>query len=229
MKLIVSSFVLLLVASVASVQGQTTAAPDSVRYAVAYVEVMPSRAAAFSDAFKKYREASRGEPGFAAFELFTQGDRPGHFVVIETWKDQGSQEAHAKSAAVTQFRAALDPIRVSGYDERPYKTLNVRAGAGGPGRGAVQVITHVDFAPGSGDGIALLNRQADASRSEAGCLRFDILQHAMRANHFTLIESWATAQAHDAHAAAAHTRKYRDEVQPMTGSPLDERVMKTGE
>jgi hypothetical protein len=33
----------------------------------------------------------------------------------------------------------------------------------------------------------------------------------------------------DAHAAAAHTRQYRDELQPMTGSPLDERVYKVVE
>ena len=31
----------------------------------------------------------------------------------------------------------------------------------------------------------------------------------------------------DTHVAAAHTRQYRDEVQPMTGSPLDERTYKT--
>ena len=52
------------------------------------------------------------------------------------------------------------------------------------------------------------------------------MQHAMRANHFTIVESWTNAQAREAHASAAQTRKYRDEVQPMTGSPLDERVFK---
>ena len=48
----------------------------------------------------------------------------------------------------------------------------------------------------------------------------------MRANHFTVIETWRNQKALDAHAAAAHTRQYRDELQPMTGSPLDERVHK---
>jgi quinol monooxygenase YgiN len=46
----------------------------------------------------------------------------------------------------------------------------------------------------------------------------------MRANHFTVVESWANQAALDAHAAAAHTRQYRDVLQPMAGSPLDERV-----
>ena len=67
--------------------------------------------AAFNEAVRKYRDASRGEPGFVAIEVFGQGDRPGHFVVLETWKDQAASDAHAKSAAVTQFRSALDPIR----------------------------------------------------------------------------------------------------------------------
>jgi len=228
MKTFLTSIVLLSSIAVAGAQAPPAPAADSSRYAVAYVEIMPSRVAAFNDAFRKYRDASRGEPGYVAVEVFGQGDRAGHFVVLESWKDQASADAHAKSAAVTQFRSAVDPIRVSGYDERPYKTLNVKAGSNSS-RGSVHIVTHVDFAPGSGDGIALLNRLADASRGEAGCLRFDVMQHAMRANHFTIVESWTNAQAREAHASAAQTRKYRDEVQPMTGSPLDERMFKAAE
>jgi quinol monooxygenase YgiN len=72
----------------------------------------------------------------------------------------------------------------------------------------------------------LLKRLAEMSRQDEGNIRFDVLQHTMRANHFTVIETWQTEKALDAHVAAAHTRQYRDEVQPMTGSPLDERVYK---
>ena len=62
------------------------------------------------------------------------------------------------------------------------------------------------------------------SRQEAGSLRFDVLQHAMRGNHFTVIEQWRNQDALDAHVATAHARAYRDALQPLTGSPLDERV-----
>jgi quinol monooxygenase YgiN len=228
MNILLSSFVLLFAVSAALAQTPGAASGDATRYAVSYVEVMPSKASAFTDAFHKYRDASRGEAGFVAFESFGQGERPGHFVVVETWKDQPSMDAHAKSQAVTQFRAALEPIRVSGYDERPYKAVNVRP-ATGSGRGAVHVVTHADFAPGNGDPVSLLNRLAEESRKDPGCLRFDVVQNPTRANHFTIIESWASAQALEGHAAAGHTRKYRDEVQPMTGSPLDERVFKAAE
>jgi quinol monooxygenase YgiN len=70
----------------------------------------------------------------------------------------------------------------------------------------------------------LLRRLAETSRQEAGNFRLDVLQHTMRANHFTVIEGWRNPQDLDKHVSAAHTRQYRDELQPMTGSPLDERV-----
>ena len=86
----------------------------------------------------------------------------------------------------------------------------------------------MDIAAGGAkiDAPGMLRRLAEASRAEQGCLRFDVLQHAMRANHFTVVEVWQTQDALDAHAATAHARQYRDELQPVSGSPLDERVYK---
>ena len=120
---------------------------------------------------------------------------------------------------------ALAPIRVSGYDERPYKTLSVAPARDGGGGAAVSVVAHVDVAPNPAV-APMLTRLAEASRQEPGNLRFDVLQHMMRANHFTVVETWRDQAALDAHVAAAHTKRYRDELQPLTGSPLDERVFK---
>jgi quinol monooxygenase YgiN len=196
---------------------------DSRRYAVAYVEIGPASRIAFAEAFNQYRERSRAEAGFGAIERFEQVGRPGHAVIVETWKDQASADAHAMGAAATMFRAALQPIRVSGYDERPYKAMIVAPVKPGIPASALHVVTHVDVS-NAGGAAMLLQRLADASRREPGCLRFDVLQHTMRANHFTVIESWATPQAYDEHVAAAHTKQYREELQPLTGSPLDERT-----
>jgi quinol monooxygenase YgiN len=94
-----------------------------------------------------------------------------------------------------------------------------------PGRNAVAVVSHVDIGGGPQmDVPAMLRKLTDASRAEQGSLRFDVLQHTARANHFTVVEVWADQQALDRHAAAAHTKQYRDDVQPGTGSPLDERA-----
>ena len=54
-------------------------------------------------------------------------------------------------------------------------------------------------------------------------------RHLMRANHFTIVEAWQSQSALDAHAAAAHTKQYRDTLQPMSGGPLDERLYKAVE
>ena len=89
----------------------------------------------------------------------------------------------------------------------------------------VSVIAHVDVAPNPAV-APMLTRLAQASRQEPGNLRFDVLQHTMRGNHFTVVETWRDQAALDAHVSAPHTKQYRDEVLPLTGSPLDERVFK---
>ena len=202
---------------------QTT--DTTTRYAVSYVEVVPSGVAQVTKAFRTYREAAGRETGFVATEFFEQIGRPGHFVVYETWRDQAAFDAHQASSSLTALKDALQGIRVSGYDQRPYKTLTVAPARGATGRNAAIVISHVDIGGGGKvDVPAMLTKLAETSRGESGCLRFDVTQHTARANHFTVVEVWADQQALDRHAAAVHTKQYRDDVQPFAGSQLYERV-----
>jgi quinol monooxygenase YgiN len=196
---------------------------DASAYLVSYVEVMSSSSARASAvaAFRRYRDESRKE-GSMRFDLFEQIGRPGHFVVVEAWRDQAALDARA-SATQQQLVDALQPVRVSGYDQRPYKGLTVVGPRVPAGRGTISVVSHVDTAPAP-TVPALLRQLASESRREPGNVRFDVLQHTMRANHFTVIETWQSQKALDAHVAAEHTKRYRDELQPVTGSPLDERV-----
>jgi quinol monooxygenase YgiN len=199
--------------------------PDTTVHAVSYVEVMAPESAKGIAALKQYREASRKADGLIRFDIFEQIGRPGHFAIVETWRDQPALDGRG-AAAQQQLLDGLAPIRVSNYDQRPYKTLTV-----GPPRAAtngrsISIVSHVDVNQDP-KVPAMLRRLAETSRQETGNLRFDVLQHTMRANHFTVVETWRDQQAFDAHVAAAHTRQYRDEVQPMTGSPLDERAYKT--
>jgi quinol monooxygenase YgiN len=207
-------------------QAQPDAQADKTFYAVSYVETRSSSTREATDALHRYRDASRKVDGVVRIEFFEQVGRPGHFVVLETWRDQ--QAFDAKDAAIQkQLLTALQSIRVSDYDQRPYKTLATARGSAGDGQ-AVYVVSHVDVAPNlqTSPPGPLLTSLAEASRKEPGNLRFDVVQHTMRANHYTVIEGWRNQQALDAHVAAAHTRQYRDTLQPMTGSPLDERVYK---
>jgi len=193
-------------------------------YAVSYVEVGPSSRPAAIAAFARYRDAAKKEHGYGDFELFEQLGRRGHFAVVETWSDQKAFDGRDASLQ-TQLLGTLDSMRVGGYDQRPYKVLTIGSPSRPPSRDAIVVVTHVDTSP-SPQVPELLQRLAEASRRDEGNLRFDVVQHTMRANHFTVIEAWRSEQALEAHAAAAHTRQYRDELQPLTGSPLDERVYK---
>ncbi len=199
------------------------AAADGTIYAVSYVEVMASAVSKAVAALKQYREANRGRDGFVRFDIFEQVGRPGHFALFEAWRDAAAFDA--RGASQKQLVDALAPIRVSDYDQRPYKAISVGPAAPPANSRAVSVVSHVDVAPDPRV-AGMLKRLAEASRMEEGNVRFDVVQHTMRANHFTVVETWRDQKAFDAHVAAAHTRQYRDELQPMTGSPLDERVYK---
>ena len=202
-------------------------APDAAFCAVSYVEVRAPAASTAVAGLKQYRETNRQRDGFVRFEIFEQVGRAGHFALVETWRSPEAFDARG-TVAQEQLLRTLAPIRVSNYDQRPYKTLSVGGTQPAATGRAVSVIAHVDVSPDPRV-APMLVRLAAAARAEAGNLRFDVLQHTMRANHFTIVETWQSQEALDAHVAAAHTRQYRDELQPLTGSPLDERVYKAVE
>ena len=207
--------------------GQQAGTPADTRfYAVSYVEAMASSTGKAIALLKQYRDSSAKQAGFVSIEVFEQLGRPGHFALFEVWRDQKAFDAR-DAAVQQQLRDGLQPMRVSDYDQRPYKTISVDDRRGGrPAASQVIVISHVDVAPNPQVAV-MLKDLAEASRKEPGNVRFDVVQHTMRANHFTVVEVWRDQKALDAHVAAAHTRQYRDTLQPMTGSPLDERVYKS--
>jgi quinol monooxygenase YgiN len=226
MRLTTGSFIGALLAAsmtqVSTAQSQSPTPADAPVFAVAYVEARASEAGTARAALADYRDSLQRQQAATRVELFEQASRPGHFAVVERWPSQSAFDAR-DGATRQRLLAALEPIRVSGYDERLYKALSTAPEAAANERGTVFVVAHVDVVPNP-QAATLLERLAEASRKEAGNLRFDVLQYAMRANHFTVVERWRSQAALDAHVAEAHTRQYRDALQPLTGSPLDERV-----
>jgi quinol monooxygenase YgiN len=195
-------------------------------YSVAYVDIaLASRTEAIT-AIKQYRDSSRKDDGFQRIEFFEQAGRPAHFCIIETWANNKAIDAHAASASVRDFRTTIDSMRLSDYDQRPYKTLSTGTAHNDGSSRNTFVITHVDIGGQGTNAADLLRKLAEDSRKEEDNLRFDVLQHAMRANHFTVIEEWQTAKAVEAHAAATHTKEYRNLLAPIAGGPLDERLYK---
>jgi quinol monooxygenase YgiN len=205
------------------------AAPDGDAYSVAYVDIAPASRTAAITAIKQYRDASRKEDGFRRIEIFEQVGRLAHFCIIETWANSKDLDAHGSSAATKDYRTKIDSMRLSDYDQRPYKTLSLGSSRSDSSSRSTFVITHVDIGGQGTNAPDLLRKLAEASRREGGNLRFDVIQHTMRANHFTVIEEWQTAKAVEAHAAAAHAKEYRNSLAPIAGSPLDERLYKAVE
>ena len=85
-----------------SPQTRADAPVDPTFYAVSYVEVMPSSTTKAIAALKQYRDASRQQDGYVRYELFEQVGRPGHFAIVETWRNQSAFDARA---AATRHRA----------------------------------------------------------------------------------------------------------------------------
>lgn len=87
-------------------------------------------------------------------------------------------------------------------------------------------VTHVDTAGGSllPRVIAALQEFTADSQKDPGVVRFELLQQEGHANHFTIYEVWRSRKAFDAHLAAAHTRAFREKIQPWLGSPFRERL-----
>jgi quinol monooxygenase YgiN len=202
--------------------GQTPA--DHV-YAVVYLEVMPSARTTGAAALKQYREDSRKEAGYVGLDAFEQIGRPGHLAIIESWSNQKAFDDHQNAIHSKQFLRQIEPVRVSDYDQRLYKDLASDSSRTARPGGAIYVVTHVDMVPQS-DGRDLLKQLAEASRKEQGNLQFDVLQQGGRPNHYTLLETWQNENALNAHAAAAHTKKYREALHSISGSPVDERLYK---
>jgi len=88
----------------------------------------------------------------------------------------------------------------------------------------VFAVAYIEVKPASAmQAASLLRTYAEASRRESGNLRFQILQRIGRANHFAILDAWGDPQAKDDHAAAAHTRDFRDSLEALLYSPYDER------
>ena len=138
-------------------------------FAVAYVETRTDAAAAGRAALERYRDGVVGQAGCVAVELFEQAGRPGRFAVVESWRDQAAFEAR-DTGAKRALLEALSAIRISDYDERPYKALTVGSGGIGAERSNRFVITHVDVAPNT-QAPQLLTRLAERSRATGAAKR----------------------------------------------------------
>lgn len=89
----------------------------------------------------------------------------------------------------------------------------------------IYVVTHVDLIPPQKDpGTKLVQQYVADTRKDPGVVRIEAGSEISRANHISIVEVWRDRKSFDEHLAAAHTRQFRQQVDPMLGSPYDERL-----
>jgi quinol monooxygenase YgiN len=92
-------------------------------------------------------------------------------------------------------------------------------------RDRIYAVTHVDILPtDAAAGTKLVQQYVMDSRKDKGAVRVEAYIQVSRINHLTLVEVWESRQALEAHEGAAHTKKFREQIDPMLGSPYDERL-----
>jgi quinol monooxygenase YgiN len=92
-------------------------------------------------------------------------------------------------------------------------------------RDMIYVVTHVDIIPPeTAAGTKLVQQYVADTRKDKGIVRVDAGAEISRVNHISIVEVWQNRQAFDEHVAAAHTRQFRQQIDPKLGSPYDERL-----
>ena len=128
-------------------------------------------------------------------------------------------------AARQRLAADIDGLLIAPPDVRPHRRWLASLAAVDAGPAAVHVFTHVDVPPPRLAALqALLTPFVEASRREAGVLRFDLLQSTERPNHQTLVEAWENEEARRAHETAAAARAFRAGLGPLLGALYDDRL-----
>ena len=223
-----TSGVLIGIAALSFGFAQAAHAQDGTAYVVTYLETTPQGKDEALALARELATASRKDAGNLRFEVLQRIGQLHHFAILEAWKDAPAQAAHAAAAHTKTFRDKLRPLLISAYDERPHTALSVGpVQPAGATRNAIYAVTHVDIVPTQKDvGIEMTKKLGDTSRSSDGNIRFEVLQQNSRPNHMTVTEIWRDEKVVAAHATAAHMRKYREDLSPMSGSLYDERLYK---
>jgi quinol monooxygenase YgiN len=89
----------------------------------------------------------------------------------------------------------------------------------------IYVVAHVDIIPPeTAAGTKLVQQYVADTRKDKGVVRVEASSEISRGNHISIVEVWQNQKAFDEHVAAAHTRQFRQQIDPKLGSPYDERL-----
>lgn len=89
----------------------------------------------------------------------------------------------------------------------------------------VYAVIHVDVAPSQvAAALPVLQSFAQQAKRDPAVSHIDVLQQLGAPNHFTVIEVIHSRQMYDRFVEEDYVKTMRDKLQPMLGSPFDERL-----
>ena len=99
--------------------------------------------------------------------------------------------------------------------------------SGQPVDASVYVATYIDLQLGSTEqGLSLIRQYREATRTQAGSSRIDVVQEIARPNRFGIIEAWRDQSSFDTHDRSAQALQFRTRLKTIENSPSDQRVHK---
>jgi quinol monooxygenase YgiN len=195
-------------------------------YGVTSLDVAPGAVSEGIALLKQYRDAALKQAGNFGVVLLQEADWPNRFVVYESWKDQPAYDANEKAAHTVELRDRLKSISSGPLDRRDYRIVSVAPPRPATGPDTVYMQLHLDvFPPALDKTVEAAKQVAEAARKVDGNLRYDVVRSARPSgNHQTLLAAWENRKAFDDYEISADTRRFRDTVGPLLGSPFDDRL-----
>lgn len=70
----------------------------------------------------------------------------------------------------------------------------------------------------------LLSTLVEPTRTEPGCITYDLLQNRNDPTDFTFVEEWASESDLDSHSMSDHLKELRPKLEPFVTAPPDIRT-----
>jgi quinol monooxygenase YgiN len=199
-------------------------------YDLIYIEVAPRDIAKAITFLRAEEVAGREGMGNLGFLMLQRYPDINQFLIVGLWTDHASLVAYQNSVSTKQFLAALRPMMIAPYDERPnidFLTNSARDQATltvAP-KNTLFVLAHVDVDPeDKAAGVRAIQALFLESQNEPDNFAFDVLNQSSRTNHFTLFEAWQSQTTFTAYKEQKLVRSFRNALLPIMGSIYEERL-----
>ena len=86
----------------------------------------------------------------------------------------------------------------------------------------MRVVARITALPDQVEAVrSILSELIGPTRSEAGCISYELLQNNSDPADFTFVEEWDSDEALDQHMATAHVQKAIGATQKLLAAPID--------